>query len=325
MKYQQRLQVAVRERLRKLMTAPFSSAGHEVHLAVTWINSQPALKGLLEEAARTEPNMDRERFRTGLTRSGQFVWPSRTEDGRAVLIWDLMQHIAEQEADNPEIGWQTAIGYSISGRPQDSWRKFTEDILQPLFDYLSERVGAESSVLHTLERYRTRIEWFDREELYTRFEADRANGEEVYNLDLQRFLFLEGDHITHAKPRSASGEADLIGELDGRDPLVCDGKIFDGSSRGKGYLVKGVHQIIKYAHDYGQHTAYLVIYNITDKLLQLPTDGTPGAWPPYTELSGVRVYFIHVRVLPPTTTASKAGKATRVTLTHDELTNPDTT
>ncbi|MGX1885534.1 hypothetical protein [Streptomyces sp. NPDC055287] len=52
---------------------------------------------------------------------------------------------------------------------------------------------------------------------------------------------------------------------------------------------------------------------------------TPGAWPPYTELSGVRVYFIHVRVLPPTTTASKAGKATRVTLTHDELTNPDTT
>ena len=68
------------------------------------------------------------------------------------------------------------------------------------------------------------------------------------------------------------------------------------------------------AHDYGQHTAYLVIYNITDKLLQLPTDGTPGAWPPYTELTGVRVYFIHVRVAPPTT-ASKAGKATRVTLT----------
>ncbi|MFF5030120.1 hypothetical protein ACFY2J_38745 [Streptomyces collinus] len=35
--------------------------------------------------------------------------------------------------------------------------------------------------------------------------------------------------------------------------------------------------------------------------------------------SGVRVYFVHVRVLPPTTTASKAGKATRVTLTHDDL------
>lgn len=325
MKYQQRLQVAVRERLRKLMTAPFSSAGHEVHLAVTWINSQPALRGLLEEAARAEPDLDRERFHTGLTRSGRFFWPSRTEEGRATLVWELMQDTAGKEADDPEVGMRVAMGYSRKSNLQDSWREFAEDILQPFFDFLSERVGTESSILHTLERYRTRIEWFDREELYARFEADRPNGEEVYNLDLQRFLFLEGDHITHAKPRSASGEADLIGDLDGRDPLVCDGKIFDSKSRGKSYLVKGVHQVVKYAHDYGQHTAYLVIYNISDKLLELPTDGTPGAWPPYTELSGVRVYFIHVRVLPPTTTASKAGKATRVTLTHDELTNPDTT
>ncbi|OUC93012.1 hypothetical protein [Streptomyces swartbergensis] len=319
MKYQQRLQVAVRERLRKLMTAPYSSAGHEVHLAVTWINSQPALRGLLEEAARAEPDLDSESFRTGLT-NGQLSWPSRTEEGQATLIWKLMQEIAKDEVDSPDIGWQIASGYSMHKNIQDNWREFAEDILQPLFGYLSERVGAESSILHTLERYRTR---FDREELYTRFTADTANGEEVYNLDLQRFLFLEGDHITQAKPRSASGEADLIGDLDGRDPLVCDGKIFDGSSRGKGYLVKGLHQVVKYAHDYGQHTAYLVIYNITDKLLELPTDGTPGAWPPYTELSGVRVYFVHVRVLPPTTTASKAGKATRVTLTRDDLTNPD--
>lgn len=322
MKYQQRLQVAVRERLRKLMTAPYSSAGHEVHLAVTWINSQPALRGLLEEAARAEPDLDSERFRTGLT-NGQLSWPSRTEEGQATLIWKLMQEIAKDEVESPDIGWQIASGYSMHKNIQDNWREFAEDILQPLFGYLSERVGAESSILHTLERYRTRIEWFDREELYTRFTADTANGEEVYNLDLQRFLFLEGDHVTHAKPRSASGEADLIGDIDGRDPLVCDGKIFDGSSRGKGYLVKGLHQVVKYAHDYGQHTAYLVIYNITDKLLELPTDGTPGAWPPYTELSGVRVYFVHVRVLPPITTASKAGKATRVTLTKDDLTNPD--
>lgn len=323
MKYQQRLQVAVRERLRKLMTAPYSSASHEVHLAVTWINSQPALTGLLEEASQAEPGVDRERFRAGMTRTGRFVWPSRTEQGRATLVWELMQDIAAKEASNPDVGLHTAIGYSMQQRHQDSWREFSEDILQPLFDYLSERVGSESSILHTLERYRTRIEWFDREELYARFDADRANGEEVYNLDLQRFLFLEGDHITHAKPRSASGEADLIGDLDGRDPLVCDGKIFDGSGRGKGYLVKGLHQVVKYAHDYGQHTAYLVIYNITDKLLELPTDGTPGAWPPYTEISGVRVYFVHVRVLPPTATASKAGKATRVTLTKENLTNPD--
>lgn len=323
MKYQQQLQVAVRERLRRLMTVPHSTAGHQVHLAISWIRAQPALAGLLAEAARAEPDLDREVFRQGLTSRGRrFFWPNHTEEGQATLVWELMQEIAAQNADDPRAGTHIALGYSYKKNLQDCWREFAEDVLQPLFDFLSERVGAQSSILHTLERYRTRIEWFDREELWARFDADRRNGEEVYNLDLQRFLFLEGDHITHAKPRSASGEADLIG--DGAEPLVCDGKIFDGGSRGKSYLAKGFHQVIKYAQDYGQHTAYLVIYNITNKLLELPTDGAPSVWPPYAEHAGVRVYFITVRALPPEATASKVGKATPVTLAREDLTNPDT-
>ncbi|MGW0577503.1 hypothetical protein ACWD25_16315 [Streptomyces sp. NPDC002920] len=323
MKYQQQLQVAVRERLRRLMTAPHVGAGHEVRLAVAWITAQPALSGLLAEAARAEPGLDYDRFYAGIAGDAEFTWCSTTEEGRATLIWQMMQDLAVKEAARPAAGRRLASSYSNKSNIQDSWREFAEDLLQPFFDFLSERVGAESSFLHTLERYRTRIEWFDRDELYARFQAAHSQGEEVYNLDLQRFLFLEGDHITQAKPRSASGEADLVGGLDTASPLVCDGKVFDGQGRGKGYLVKGLHQVVKYAHDYGQHTAYLVIYNITDKLLELPTDGAPDAWPPYAEVSGVRVYFVHVRVLPPATTASKAGKATRVTLTHSDLTNPD--
>jgi hypothetical protein len=91
-----------------------------------------------------------------------------------------MQDIASKEASDSKIGLRTAIGYSLQGPHQNRWREFAEDILQPLFDFLSERVGAESSILHTLERYRTRIEWFDRDELYARFAADRAR---VFRLD----------------------------------------------------------------------------------------------------------------------------------------------
>jgi hypothetical protein len=108
-------------------------------------------------------------------------------------------------------------------------------------------------VLYVLERYVRRVEWFDRDELHRRYrEAVAAGhvGEDVYNLDLQRFLFIEGDYITYAKPRSASGEADVIGELDTDDPLVYDGKIFDGEGRGKSYLAMGFNQIIQYAQDH---------------------------------------------------------------------------
>jgi hypothetical protein len=188
-------------------------------------------------------------------------------------------------------------------------------------DFLDERVGDESSVLFLLERYVRMVEWFDRDDLDARFEADRANGEEVYNTNLHRFLFQEGGYITQAKARSASGEADLIGGLDTADPLICEGKLFD--YRGKSYIARGFHQVIKYAHDYGKSAAYLVIFNRTDRLVQFPDHRPAGSWPPFVETGRVRVHFVVVRALPPAATASKAGKATTVTITLEDVMSLD--
>ena len=111
-------------------------------------------------------------------------------------------------------------------------------MIQPLIDFLDERVGDQSSVLFILERYVRLVEWFDRGALHAAFEADRANGEEVYNLNLQRFLFQEGGYIRHAKVRSASGEADLIGDLDTDELLVCEGKLLS-----KHVFIQHVHKM----------------------------------------------------------------------------------
>jgi hypothetical protein len=116
----------------------------------------------------------------------------------------------------------------------------------------------------------------------------------------------------------------LVGDLDTDETLVCEGKVFDGDGRGRSYLAKGFNQMIQYANDYQQIVAYLVIFNITGRPLQLPTDGPPGtSLPPYVEMSGVRVYLVAVRVLPPAATASKVGKATPFTITRDDLVNLD--
>jgi hypothetical protein len=307
------------------MTAGYGTASHEVRLAVEWIESQPALRAVLAEAALAEPDLDFEAFHESFGHlRGHLTWPSRTEEGRATLVWDLMKrHAAADAAGRGEeltMHYGHGTGFSVNNM-NAMWQTFPEQVIQPLIDFLDERVGDQSSVLFVLERYVRIVEWFDRDVLHAAFEADRANGEEVYNLNLQRFLFQEGGYITHAKARSASGEADLIGGLDTDDPLVCEGKLFD--SRGKSYIARGFHQVIKYAHDYNQNVAYLVVFNMTDRLLQFPTDGPAGAWPPHIEMAGVRVYLIGIRALPPAATASKAGKATTVTLTRDDLSNPD--
>jgi hypothetical protein len=325
-RYQEDLQVKLRERLRRLVTQDYTQVSHEVRLIVDWINRQPALRAVLAEAALVEPDLDFEAFEQGLRGGQRLSWTSQSEEGRAVLAWKLMQHIADEERAGHGDDAIDPYLFAFNGNLNDQTRELAERVFAPLFNFLGERIGAESSVLYVLERYVRRVEWFDRDELHRRYrEAVAAGhvGEDVYNLDLQRFLFIEGDYITYAKPRSASGEADVIGELDTDDPLVCDGKIFDGDGRGKSYLAKGFNQIIQYAQDHQKNVAYLVVFNITGRPLQFPTDGTPGTPSPYIEMSGIRVYLVAVRALPPQATASKLGKAFPFTLTRDDLVNPD--
>ena len=147
------------------------------------------------QSSSTQPLMDQEAGRPALS---TWCWA-----GRTTLVWNLMQLIAEADkaGDGPNTVFQISYGVAGNNRASDNWRETVEQALTPLFDYLGEHIGDESSVLHVLERYVRRIEWFDREELYQRFKADTRNGEEVYNLDLQRFIFLEGNYITHAKPQ----------------------------------------------------------------------------------------------------------------------------
>ena len=58
MRYQQDLQVSIRERLRRLVTADPEDAGHEIRLVTDWIDEQPALRAVLAEAGQAEPELD---------------------------------------------------------------------------------------------------------------------------------------------------------------------------------------------------------------------------------------------------------------------------
>jgi hypothetical protein len=325
-RYQQDLQVSLRDRLRRLMVADYSTAGREVRLIVDWITNQPALRAALAEAERVEPDLDADAFASYLkTLHGVFAWPTQTDDGRAALVWGLMQRIAADDragVTGDRIVLDYTHGFGRNPNTNDDWRDFTEHILQPLFDYLTERVGAESSVLYVLERYVRRVEWFDRQDLYDRAMASPQKAEEVYDTDLRRFLFGEGINMPFSQAKSASGLSDVLSEVDTDDPLVCEVKIFDGVSRVERHLGSGVNQAVQYATDYGKHTAYLVIINISDRVLSLPSEGDSNSWPPHIEIAGVRVHLIAVRALP-TVSASKQGKPTPVTITYEDLINPD--
>jgi hypothetical protein len=262
---------------------------------------------------------------TGLNRG--FCWPSQTEDGRAFIIWQFMRLIAAEDNDETD-STRMVITYghplSNGSRFDGYWSALVKRVLHPLFDYLTERVGEESSILYVLERYVHLVEWFDRKGLHDQVEQDPRKAEEVYDTHLRRFLFAEGINMPFSQAKSASGESDVLTDLDTDDPLVCEVKIY-GEGRTKRSLAGGVHQAISYASDYGKQVAYLVIINLSGKPLNLPSDDDPKLWPPRITVVGTRVYLIAVRARPPIASASKLGKPAPVNVTHDDLVDPDAT
>lgn len=320
MRYQQDLQVALRDRLRRLMTTGSRTYGYEVGLIREWMRGQAAVRALLDEFATVEPEVDVTEWVQACNSSRGLHWPTSTEAGRARLIWEWLQTV--EDDDRAVMGLGPAI--SAERNLDAIARDLTEAVVTPLFDYLGERLGAESSALYLLERYIRRVEWFERDALYTRYIGNTQQGEALYDTDLRRFLFDQGLNMPFSQPKSASGLSDALADMDTDDPLVCEVKIFDADGHDKRGIVTGMQQVVNYAQDYGKSTAYLVIINLSGRALELPSDGRTKTWPSYVEVAGVRVHLINVRALP-TASASKMGKARPVVLAREDLVEPDVT
>jgi hypothetical protein len=301
-RWQQDLQVKLRDRYKRLYTVSAGGLAKEIDLVVAWIADQRALVYILDEARLAEGPPDAETWLEE-ARRGQWDWPTKTEAGRAVLVWDLLRHIS---VSTTRID-QFLFRFSASSRFDEMARDFVEQVAQPLIDYLSEQIGDGSSVLYTLERYVRQTEWFDRDRLYHEFNENSQKGEDVYDRHLREFLFREGFNMPYSQQRSPSGTSDVLSDLESDDALVCELKVYDGVNRDIGHLASGVTQALQYATDHRKHAAHLVIVNLTPRPLLLPSDGPETARPPYLDLPNVRVYLIQVRGLPRES-ASKQGK-----------------
>lgn len=317
MRPDQDLQLALRERYRRCLVQGCETLAHETSLTRDWIRSQPALMSILTAAGRFEPSLD---VHGWLASFGQLnrglSWPSRSEAGRATLAWAAFNAVA----DDPGGDVQTMIRYAHwlgeGGNLNDDARLLVERIYQPLFDYLTDHIAQGGSVLYLLERFARSVEWFDRDQLYAAYAADTSKGEGVYDRALRQFLFREGVDMPFSQAKSPSGVSDVLGDLTSDEPLVCEVKLFLSDKRP---VATGVHQAVMYAQDHGQSTAYLIIINLSGRPLNLPTDGPTGQTPSYLDISGVRVYLVALRALPPARSASKAGKASPITITRAQL------
>lgn len=222
MRFQERLQVTLQERYRRLAKSNHASFDANVRYFLDWADGQPAVASILAAIARAEPELKCDEWLATVQR-GRVNWPA-TEVGRAKVVLHTLRGIVDGTA--PVRVWMVFTG---TRNMNDAIRDFCNDAVEPLIEYVQERLGAESDVLYLLERYRRQVLWFDQQALYDRYEADTSNGEAVYDEHLRRFLFEQGVDYPFPQPESPSGKADIVANVDTDDPLACEVKLFGGN------------------------------------------------------------------------------------------------
>jgi hypothetical protein len=317
-RYEQNLQVQLRERYRRLYKTDFSVYGRELGYFQNFIMSTPALRAIVENLERAEADLDADKWVSENFSYQGYDWPP-SEAGRAKIVWWLMGQWSQ--APDGSAAFQTARSFSHERNMNETLRETTEQTVEPFVEYLEQKLGSESEILYLLERFKRRVELFEQTELYERYKGNTRQGESIYDRRLRKFLFDQGIDYPFSQPSSASGEADIVGELETDDPLVCEVKLYDGDSYGVAYIGRGLNQAVEYAHDYGKTVAHLVIINLSEHSLQLPSDEDTKQWPPRLHVSGVTVYLVAIRG-KPLPSASKRGRPTPKVIDRRSLVDP---
>jgi len=240
----------------------------------------------------------------------------QSEEEEAVFKYHLVIYYSQKPNFSAD-----ALLWNLTDGPKNGERvqQFVEAIIDPIVNYLGDKLDETSSVLFLLEKYKLRSEWFFKQKLNDLYFSNSAVGENKLEEDLRLFLFDQGIEYPFSTPLSASGRADVVSMLHTEDPLVLEIKIVDekkkyGASRIKG----GFAQIVKYADDYHKNVGYLVVFNFDQPKIEFTGTEHDNTWPQRIKFRDKTFYIITIDLnlsLP----ASKTGTIKKLSIGSEEL------
>lgn len=285
----------------------------ELKLFFDFLKNQAILYGLLEELRTNMPDFDV--WYKKMAAQKKIFWPS-TEKERVGLCLALLEHCINSADENKPFhiasntGW---YGTSIA----NATHFFLEQFFMPFYECLDQHIEEYSSVLYTIEKFKLRFQWFEREGLYNLYNKDTSRGETNLDRILRQFLFDNDIEYPFSTPASPSGRADIVASLHTPDPVIVEVKVFDGGSRGRGHIRQGFRQVHDYMSDYNKSVGYLVIFNVCDKDLQFRL--TNPDKPPRVNLNNKTIFLIVVDIYHDMDPASERPQLELYEIKEDEL------
>ena len=111
---------------------------------------------------------------------------------------------------------------------------FRTSWLYPLYNYIDKQLSDQNVPLTFLVRYKEKCEWFQKEQLFKRWQENRNTGEALLKRHLLEYLHDQGFNILIKEPSFPSGEVDLIAAYSDNQPIILEAKVFSaGTAAGK--------------------------------------------------------------------------------------------
>lgn len=261
-----------------------------------FLNGDLLLRSIFEELSRNLPNPETLVLQMKTTK--KIILPSiYLEKVRACL--SILLHLVEKN----EEPWHM-ISFSVSrSRNADT---MTEEVMKeffvPICNYFEERIASLDSFQYILTRFKLRAEWFSKESLFDLYKKDESKGESVLDRMLRSYLFDEGINFPFSKPSSPSGEVDVLSVVD-QKPIPLEIKVYDANGRSQSHIRQGLRQAFNYSRDYGEPSAYLVVFNVSEN--DLAFELNLKDIPQRLIIGDKTIYIFTVNLFPHEESASK--------------------
>ncbi len=218
------------------------------------------------------------------------------------------------------------------GKIDDAVRFVAENYLEPLFDYLDERLDDHAELLASLIRFQQWARWFGHRELaalvaeeaqaVAQGDRQRQQSEDRLQTAMYEWLFRDGMSFTEMdrEPQTGVGRPDFKFMLQGQ-VVASEVKLFGefGPTRyTKSDLRKGVNQLLGYMDDYNAGVGYLVVFNREPAGVRCRLEGHHDGVPKLQVAGNRTIYVLVVPAIAPTA-ASRGSANQPVELVVEDL------
>ena len=318
MRYLLDLRVRLQQRRNRVLMVDYRHYETELQLFLQFLDDNPYLRALLHTLDAGDET-DYGEWKDAQAEQRSITFPA-SETARAKLCLGILKECAHDPEQRAAISWGSA--FSHESMFNEMLNDLNEAVLDPVVNYLGDRIDDTGNVVYLLQRFKRKAEWFSQQELHQAYLRDTGSGEKNLDRRLREALFDGGMDFPFSQPDSPSGRADVVSLDDADDPLVLEAKVFDPArGKDKSRLRQGFHQVLRYANDYQQNIGYLVVFNCSNNQLVWPSEDSPdGEFPPRIMHDGKTFFLVTIDIGTDREPASKETPSGRTVITRRELT-----